>query len=70
MKTAIQNCGGNYLVTVTITKLDNTGNELEEIATSFAGYKYTITFDSHRGGTLYRALPKIVSSTLRGGVVE
>lgn len=31
------------------TKLDNTGAALDDAATTFAGYKYTITFDSHRG---------------------
>lgn len=51
IKSAIQNCGGNYLVTVTATKLDNTGAPLDDAATEFAGYKYTITFDSHRGAT-------------------
>ncbi|CAD8161606.1 unnamed protein product [Paramecium octaurelia] len=69
MKIAISNSGAPYYITVTSTKLDNTGNPLDDTATSFAGYKYTITFDSHRGQPKYRALPKIVQSTLSGGVI-
>lgn len=38
-------------MTVVTTKLDNTGEALDDSATQFAGYKYTITFDSHRGTT-------------------
>lgn len=42
---------------------------LDDNAVSYAGYKYTITFDSHRGSSKYRALPIIVSSTLNGGII-
>lgn len=56
-------------MTVIATKLDNTGAALDDAATVFAGYKYTITFDSHRGTVQYRALPKIISSTLNGGTI-
>lgn len=51
IENAIEYCGGSYLVTVTATKLDNTGAPLDDSVTVFAGYKYTITFDSHRGAT-------------------
>jgi hypothetical protein len=48
---AIYYSGGYYLVTITARKLDNTGAPLDDSVTVFAGYKYTITFDSHRGAT-------------------
>ena len=50
--------------------MDKTGAELGSSGTSFAGYKYTITFDSHRGTSVYRAIPKLVSSLTGGTVVS
>jgi hypothetical protein len=60
----------DYLVTITRKKLDSTGTELSDAATSFAGYKYTITFDSHRGDVKHRALPKLISSLTGGTLVS
>jgi hypothetical protein len=34
---------------VTATKVDSTGAALADGETAYAGYKYIITFDSHRG---------------------
>jgi hypothetical protein len=51
IENAIEACGGGYLVTVIATKLDNSGTPLDDAETTFAGYKYTITFDSYRGET-------------------
>ncbi|CAD8178892.1 unnamed protein product [Paramecium pentaurelia] len=69
MKNAIQSSGAPYYITVISTKLDYNGNTLDDSVISFAGYKYTITFDSHRGSQMYRALPKIVQQTLNGGII-
>jgi HJR/Mrr/RecB family endonuclease len=58
-----------YKVSVIRTKLDNSGAELADSATAYAGFKYAITFKSHRGTVEYRAIPTIVESTLSGGTV-
>jgi hypothetical protein len=67
---AIEYCGGYYLVTVTRIKLDNTGTELTDDIVEFAGYKYTITYDSYRGDVKYRAIPKLISSLTGGTLVS
>lgn len=56
-----------YSVSVVRTKLDNSGTALADSASTYAGFKYAITFKSHRGTVEYRAIPTIVESTLSSG---
>ena len=38
LESAIQNCGGSYLVTVVATKVDKSGATLADSETAYAGY--------------------------------
>jgi hypothetical protein len=56
----------NIYCSAVATKVDNTGASLDDTATAFAGYKYTVTVRGYRPSNI-RVLPKIVPSGVTAG---